>query len=159
MADLNSLIPAGSGWVLTGANAINNRGQIVGSGVLNGQTQAFLLTPATTTTPLAQPAISTPMKSPAGDPSLALVLARPTSASTVFGPPTVSDAPPTAPSPERASPSPPPATWAGAMPDDGSSSPSPAGATDGAFAETHTDANDDGDWLTPALFLNDQWAR
>jgi hypothetical protein len=45
------------------------------------------------------------------------------------------------------------------MPDAGASSPSPAGATDVVFAATHTDANDDGDWLTIELFLNDQWAR
>jgi probable HAF family extracellular repeat protein len=44
IADLNSLIPTGSGWVLTRANAINDSGAIVGTGVLNGQTHAFLLT-------------------------------------------------------------------------------------------------------------------
>jgi probable HAF family extracellular repeat protein len=48
-SDLNSLIPSGSGWVLTQANAINNAGQIVGTGIVsvNGQgfTHAFLLTP------------------------------------------------------------------------------------------------------------------
>lgn len=43
--DLNNLIPANSGWVLQSANAINDKGQIVGYGVLNGQTEAFLLTP------------------------------------------------------------------------------------------------------------------
>lgn len=43
--DLNTLIPAGSGWVLTGARGINNRGQIAGHGLLNGQPHAFLLTP------------------------------------------------------------------------------------------------------------------
>lgn len=41
--DLNSLIPAGSGWVLRSAEGINNRGQIVGFGTFNGQTQAFIL--------------------------------------------------------------------------------------------------------------------
>lgn len=44
-ADLNTLIAAGSGWTLRSAEGINNRGQIVGFGTLNGQTQAFLLTP------------------------------------------------------------------------------------------------------------------
>lgn len=43
--DLNALIPANSGWVLQEAHAINNKGQIVGNGTLNGQTHAFLLTP------------------------------------------------------------------------------------------------------------------
>jgi hypothetical protein len=47
--DLNSLIPAGSGWVLVSAIAINDSGVIVGTGqiTVNGklQTTAFLLTP------------------------------------------------------------------------------------------------------------------
>jgi len=42
--DLNNLIPANSGWVLTVASDINNNGQIVGSGIHNGQSSAFLLT-------------------------------------------------------------------------------------------------------------------
>lgn len=45
MRDLNALIPAEAGWVLTEANAINNKGQIVGNGQLHGQPHAFLLTP------------------------------------------------------------------------------------------------------------------
>jgi probable HAF family extracellular repeat protein len=45
MLDLNNLIPANSGWLLQIANAINDQGQIVGEGTLNGQTEAFLLTP------------------------------------------------------------------------------------------------------------------
>ena len=44
MSDLNSLIPSGSGWVLGEALAINNSGQIVGGGTLNGQYHGFLLT-------------------------------------------------------------------------------------------------------------------
>jgi len=39
MTDLNSLIPANSGWELLFATDINNRGQIVGYGVHNGQFQ------------------------------------------------------------------------------------------------------------------------
>ena len=46
MQDLNNLIPAGSGWFLNIAGGINDSGQIVGSGTYQGQTQAFLLTPA-----------------------------------------------------------------------------------------------------------------
>ncbi len=49
MSDLNSLLPANSGWTLTSANAINNNGQIVGYGVFNRQSRAFLLTPITVT--------------------------------------------------------------------------------------------------------------
>ena len=45
MQDLNSLIPANSGWVLINANAINNTGQITGYGVKDGHNHAFLLTP------------------------------------------------------------------------------------------------------------------
>jgi probable HAF family extracellular repeat protein len=45
MQDLNNLIPSNSGWVLLEARAINNRGQIVGNGIINGQTHGFLLTP------------------------------------------------------------------------------------------------------------------
>jgi probable HAF family extracellular repeat protein len=43
MQDLNNLIPAGSGWDLEWASSINDRGQIVGWGTINGETHAFLL--------------------------------------------------------------------------------------------------------------------
>jgi len=43
--DLNSLIPAGSGWVLNEADGINAAGQIVGLGTIKGQTHGYLLTP------------------------------------------------------------------------------------------------------------------
>ena len=47
MQDLNALVSPSSGWTLTQANAINDRGQIVGYGTNSaGQTHAFLLTPA-----------------------------------------------------------------------------------------------------------------
>lgn len=45
MLDLNTLIPANSGWTLVEAHAINNKGQIVGTGLLNRDYHAFLLTP------------------------------------------------------------------------------------------------------------------
>jgi len=47
--DLNSLIPADSGWTLQNALGINQDGQIVGYGIINGETHAFLTTdpPAT----------------------------------------------------------------------------------------------------------------
>jgi probable HAF family extracellular repeat protein len=47
MYDLNLLIPQGSKWELTKALAINNRGQIVGTGTLDGRSHGFLLTPDT----------------------------------------------------------------------------------------------------------------
>ena len=42
--DLNTLISRESDWHLSRANAINNKGQIVGYGTHHGQTRAFLLT-------------------------------------------------------------------------------------------------------------------
>jgi probable HAF family extracellular repeat protein len=45
-ADLNDLLPAGTGWVLNFATAVNDRGQIAGWGVNpQGKVHAFLLTP------------------------------------------------------------------------------------------------------------------
>lgn len=44
MTSLNDLIPA-SGWSLIVANDINDAGDIVGMGMLNGERHAFLLTP------------------------------------------------------------------------------------------------------------------
>jgi probable HAF family extracellular repeat protein len=46
MTDLNTVIPADSGWVLQFADSINDAGQIVGFGVNgNGETHAFVATP------------------------------------------------------------------------------------------------------------------
>jgi probable HAF family extracellular repeat protein len=44
MVDLNTLLPASSGWELLSANAINNRGEIVGQGRFEGQLRAYKLT-------------------------------------------------------------------------------------------------------------------
>jgi probable HAF family extracellular repeat protein len=46
MADLNTLIPSGTGWVLQNATGINDIGQIIGTGTLNGSFTAFRLDPA-----------------------------------------------------------------------------------------------------------------
>lgn len=43
--ELNALIPADSGWQLVSAAAINDRGEIVGSGKWHGDKRGFLLTP------------------------------------------------------------------------------------------------------------------
>jgi len=45
MTNLNDLIPANSGWVLREARDINNIGQIVGQGKIDGESRAFLLDP------------------------------------------------------------------------------------------------------------------
>jgi hypothetical protein len=42
--DLNTLIPAGSGWTLLSAEGINANGDIVGFGSIGGVTRGFLLT-------------------------------------------------------------------------------------------------------------------
>ncbi|HTI68688.1 MAG TPA: DUF3466 family protein [Candidatus Limnocylindria bacterium] len=44
-ADLNTLLPENSGWVLLKANAINNQGQIAGDGLYHGQPHGFMLSP------------------------------------------------------------------------------------------------------------------
>ena len=45
MKDLNSMIPAKSGWVLTSATGIDDAGEIAGTGIYNGATMAFRLEP------------------------------------------------------------------------------------------------------------------
>src|SRR5262249_36473261 len=45
MQDLNGQVPSSSGWQLQEAQGINDNGQIVGYGLINGQRHAFLLTP------------------------------------------------------------------------------------------------------------------
>lgn len=45
LQNLDNLIPADSGWKLYVATAINDRGQITGAGLINGQEHGFLLTP------------------------------------------------------------------------------------------------------------------
>jgi probable HAF family extracellular repeat protein len=45
LQDLNSLIDPNSDWILTIANGINDTGQIIGAGYLDGESQGFLLTP------------------------------------------------------------------------------------------------------------------
>jgi probable HAF family extracellular repeat protein len=65
MVDLNTLISANK-VTLEGASGINDQGQIVGTGLFNNNMHAFLLTPAPTGTPKAQPASSAAMTSPSG---------------------------------------------------------------------------------------------
>jgi len=45
MLDLNNLLSPGLGWMLSEARGINDLGQIVGTGTINGQYHAFLMTP------------------------------------------------------------------------------------------------------------------
>ena len=48
MVNLNTLLPADSGWTLLTANGINNAGDIVGFGDDNGTYEGFILTPSGT---------------------------------------------------------------------------------------------------------------
>ncbi len=47
MVDLDTLLPANSGWTLQYAVGINASGQICGFGTHNGATHAFILNPGT----------------------------------------------------------------------------------------------------------------
>ncbi|WP_324982989.1 hypothetical protein [Nostoc sp.] len=62
--DLNDLIAPGSdaGFTLTAASAINNKGQIVGRGAVNGELRAFLLTP-TSSVSVPEPTSGVPILS------------------------------------------------------------------------------------------------
>jgi len=44
MTDLNTLIPGNSGWTLLGATGVNDLGQIVGYGSINGEIHGYVLT-------------------------------------------------------------------------------------------------------------------
>ncbi|MBW4615973.1 MAG: PEP-CTERM sorting domain-containing protein [Desmonostoc vinosum HA7617-LM4] len=55
LKDLNNLIVNNSGWELEDAADINNKGQIVGMGILNGQYHAYLLTPLSDSEPVPEP--------------------------------------------------------------------------------------------------------
>jgi probable HAF family extracellular repeat protein len=44
--ELNSVLPTGSGWTLSRAQDINDRGEIVGRGIHNGAQRSFLLSPS-----------------------------------------------------------------------------------------------------------------
>ena len=50
MIDLNTLLPSGSGWVLRAAWDINDKGQVTGDGLHDGQARAFRLNPPATGT-------------------------------------------------------------------------------------------------------------
>jgi hypothetical protein len=55
MTDLNTLLPAASGWELVDATATNDVGQIVGSGIINGQSHGFLLDTGTMANSVPEP--------------------------------------------------------------------------------------------------------
>jgi hypothetical protein len=51
--DLNTVLPAGSGWDLGAAFDINDHGQIVGTGTHDGAPRGFLMIPITQPVPAA----------------------------------------------------------------------------------------------------------
>jgi probable HAF family extracellular repeat protein len=53
MVDLNEFLPDGSGWILQSAQGINDKGQIVGWGLINGQVHAFILSPNVVPEPIS----------------------------------------------------------------------------------------------------------
>jgi probable HAF family extracellular repeat protein len=55
VSDLNDLIPVSSGWQLQTAYGLGEDGSIVGVGILNGQTEGFLLTPDGVSAPAIVP--------------------------------------------------------------------------------------------------------
>jgi hypothetical protein len=62
-ADLNTRIPAGSGWILSEATAVNSNGQIAGHALVAGSRRTFRLTPgaaADTTAPVITSVSATP---------------------------------------------------------------------------------------------------
>jgi probable HAF family extracellular repeat protein len=61
MVNLNTLIDPQSGWELIYANAINDAGQIVGTGYIGGEQHAFLLTPVPEPASLALLALGAPI--------------------------------------------------------------------------------------------------
>jgi RHS repeat-associated protein len=65
LKDLNTLLPAGFNWDLREARGINDKGQIVGWGITNGQEHAFIMSPNSPpsvllTNPLANAVLSAP---------------------------------------------------------------------------------------------------
>ncbi len=62
------------GWVLHDAQAINDGGQIVGFGTINGETRAFLLTPTGFSPPPCASPTPSPSPSPAGTPVVTIGL-------------------------------------------------------------------------------------
>lgn len=62
--DLNDLIDPASGWSLESASDINDKGQIVGTGTISGQSHAFLLTPNAPADATAPTTTATPSPAP-----------------------------------------------------------------------------------------------
>jgi probable HAF family extracellular repeat protein len=109
ISDLNNLIPAGTGWSLTRADAVNDSGQIVVEATNGTSYHALLLTPAGPSTPFARAAHGTrkttlagPLPASSAGPAFAPLPAPPLAGSSGIAPPTVGVSPrngPATPSP------------------------------------------------------------
>lgn len=76
ITDLNSQIRQDSGWALTVAAGINDFGQIAGTGIYQGQTQAFLLTPLQLSAPgTKNPSGADPITAPTSIPAVTTAVA------------------------------------------------------------------------------------
>jgi probable HAF family extracellular repeat protein len=67
LQDLNDLIPSGSGWALEEAHGITDNGVIVGTGIIGGESHAFMLIPdigSDTTAPLTLAVTYGPLAGP-----------------------------------------------------------------------------------------------
>jgi probable HAF family extracellular repeat protein len=53
MTDMNALLPQGSPWYLLQACSVNNAGQIIGAGLINGEVHAYLASPISARAALA----------------------------------------------------------------------------------------------------------
>jgi probable HAF family extracellular repeat protein len=100
MTDLNSLLPANSGWVLNTATSIDNAGEIVGMGTLNGAVHAYLVRVPVPTPPPTPTPTPTPAPTPTPTPTQPTPTPTPTPTSTV--PMTPKPAPPPRPAPKPA---------------------------------------------------------
>jgi probable HAF family extracellular repeat protein len=69
LADLNDFLPADSGWVLTFAQGVNDQGEIVGAGTVNGEFHGYLLMPTGSTSTGGHVSVSTSVATPGGNPT------------------------------------------------------------------------------------------
>ncbi len=69
ITDLNTLLPKGSGWVLSRATAINDTGDITGTGTHNGKQRVFLFKPeiALTSSISGEPSVALPEEGTASE--------------------------------------------------------------------------------------------
>jgi probable HAF family extracellular repeat protein len=65
MTDMNTLLPQGSPWYLLQACSVNNAGQIIGAGIINGEVHAYLASPVSASAALIARGATRPPALPA----------------------------------------------------------------------------------------------